>query len=66
MFCAEPHLKRQQADLRSIAMSHTQRHMQTVHQLLQGCGSLACMPHLQLHHAVLEKASYIFDWTCSL
>ena len=22
-----PHLKRQQADLRSIAMSHTQRHM---------------------------------------
>ena len=53
----KPHLERQQADLRSIAMSHTQRHMQTLHQFLQGCGSLARMPHLQMHHVVLDKAS---------
>ena len=57
----EPHLKRQQADLRPIAMSHTQCHMQALHQLLQGCGSLTRMPHLQWHHAVLDKARSTFN-----
>lgn len=42
-------LEREQAYLGPIAMCDTQRHMQALHQLLQGCRCLAGMPDLHTH-----------------
>ena len=41
-----PYLEGKQANLWPIAMRDAQRHMQVLHQLLQGCGGLPGMPYL--------------------
>ena len=43
-----PHLEGKQANLWPIAMCDAQRHMQVLHQLLQGCGGLTGMPYLHI------------------